>query len=49
MFIFADLFAKYLEAQLSKAALLAELDPNKLPVSLDQLYVYSTLFFIIKF
>ncbi|KAI0438618.1 hypothetical protein F4803DRAFT_534503 [Xylaria telfairii] len=38
MFIFADLFAKYLEAQLSKAALLAELDPSKLPVSLDHLY-----------
>ncbi|TGJ85994.1 hypothetical protein E0Z10_g2737 [Xylaria hypoxylon] len=38
MFIFADLFAKYLEAQLSKAALLAELDPNKLPVTLDHVY-----------
>ncbi|KAI0546033.1 hypothetical protein F4679DRAFT_559170 [Xylaria curta] len=38
MFIFADLFAKYLEAQLSRAALLAELDPSKLPVSLDHVY-----------
>ncbi|KAI1749840.1 hypothetical protein F4782DRAFT_511720 [Xylaria castorea] len=38
MFIFADLFAKYLEAQPSKAALLAELDPSKLPVSLDHVY-----------
>ncbi|KAJ8132836.1 hypothetical protein O1611_g785 [Lasiodiplodia mahajangana] len=38
MFIFADLFSKYLESQLSKAALLAELDPNKLPVSLDHVY-----------
>ncbi|TRX90263.1 hypothetical protein FHL15_008808 [Xylaria flabelliformis] len=38
MFIFADLFAKYLEAQLSRAALLEELDPSKLPVSLDHVY-----------
>ncbi|KAI1130797.1 hypothetical protein F5Y10DRAFT_275838 [Nemania abortiva] len=38
MFIFADLFSKYLESQLSTAALLSELDPNKLPVSLDQVY-----------
>ncbi|KAI0971965.1 hypothetical protein F4678DRAFT_430685 [Xylaria arbuscula] len=38
MFIFADLFAKYLEIQLTKAALLEELDPSKLPVTLDHVY-----------
>lgn len=35
MFIFAELFAKYLEDQLSRAEVLAELDPAKLPVKLD--------------
>jgi len=35
MFIFADLFAKYLEDQLSRTALLEELSPVKLPVNLD--------------
>ncbi|KAI1311218.1 hypothetical protein F5Y03DRAFT_324179 [Xylaria venustula] len=38
MFIFADLFAKYLESQLTKAALLEELNPSKLPVTLDHVY-----------
>ncbi|KAI0406999.1 hypothetical protein F4802DRAFT_605837 [Xylaria palmicola] len=38
MFIFASLFAKYLEAQLNRAALLTELDPSKLPVLLNDLY-----------
>ncbi|KAF2973525.1 hypothetical protein GQX73_g157 [Xylaria multiplex] len=38
MFIFADLFAKYLEAQLNRAALLTELDASKLPVNLDHVY-----------
>ncbi|KAI0100545.1 hypothetical protein GGR51DRAFT_532387 [Nemania sp. FL0031] len=38
MFIFADLFSKYLESQLSRAALLSQLDPNKLPVGLDHVY-----------
>jgi hypothetical protein len=35
MFIFAEVLAKYLESQLSRAALLAELHPAKLPVKLD--------------
>lgn len=39
MFIFAELFAKYLEDQLNRAALLEELDPVKLPVRLDNLSV----------
>ncbi|RWA12212.1 hypothetical protein EKO27_g2917 [Xylaria grammica] len=38
MFIFADLLAKYLEAQLNRAALLRELDPSRLPVDLDHVY-----------
>ncbi|KAI8631124.1 hypothetical protein F5Y19DRAFT_473523 [Xylariaceae sp. FL1651] len=38
MFIFADLFAKYLEDQLDRSALLLELHPAKLPVSLDHVY-----------
>ncbi|KAJ2988150.1 hypothetical protein NUW58_g4128 [Xylaria curta] len=39
MFIFADLFSKYLAAQLNRRDLLAELDPSKLPVNLDHVYV----------
>ena len=39
MFIFAELFAKYLEDQVSRAALLQELDPVKLPVKLDHVCV----------
>ena len=39
MFIFAELFAKYLESQFSRAALLNELDPHKLPVELDHVCV----------
>jgi hypothetical protein len=35
MFIFAEVLAKYLEGQLSRAALLAELNPATLPVKLD--------------
>ena len=35
MFIFAEMFADYLEDQLNTANLLAELDPSKLPVKLD--------------
>lgn len=35
MFIFAELFAKYLEDQISRAALIEELKPEKLPVNLD--------------
>jgi hypothetical protein len=35
MFIFAEVLAKYLHGQLSKAALLEELKPAKLPVKLD--------------
>jgi hypothetical protein len=35
MFIFAALFAKYLEDQISRAALLEQLDPDTLPVDLD--------------
>ena len=35
MFIFAEVWAKYLHGQLSKAALLEELKPAKLPVELD--------------
>lgn len=35
MFIFAEVLAKHLESQLSRAALLIELDPAKLPVQLD--------------
>lgn len=35
MFIFADLFARYLESQASRAALMEQLDPAKLPVNLD--------------
>ncbi|KAK3342072.1 hypothetical protein B0T25DRAFT_358324 [Lasiosphaeria hispida] len=38
MFIFAELFAKYLEGQFSRAKLLEELDPAKLPVDLDHVY-----------
>ncbi|GAW20388.1 hypothetical protein ANO14919_098940 [Xylariales sp. No.14919] len=38
MFIFADLLAKYLEAQFNRAALLRELDPSRLPVNLDHVY-----------
>lgn len=35
MFIFAELFSKYLEAQLNRDDLLKELDPSNLPVKLD--------------
>lgn len=35
MFIFAELFAKYLEDQFTREDLLIELDPVKLPVNLD--------------
>jgi hypothetical protein len=35
MFIFAKVLAEYLESQLSRADLLAELNPAKLPVKLD--------------
>ncbi|RYP61328.1 hypothetical protein DL771_010167 [Monosporascus sp. 5C6A] len=38
MFIFAELFAKYLEAQVNRADVLKELDPAKLPVKLDHVY-----------
>ncbi|KAI9148085.1 DNA repair protein RAD5B [Paramyrothecium foliicola] len=38
MFIFAELFAKYLENQVSRADLLEELEPTKLPVKLDHVY-----------
>ncbi|PGH01881.1 hypothetical protein AJ80_08953 [Polytolypa hystricis UAMH7299] len=38
MFIFAELFAKYLEDQPNKTALQEELDPAKLPVNLDNVY-----------
>lgn len=37
MFIFAELFAKYLEDQISQAALIEELKPEKLPVNLDHM------------
>jgi hypothetical protein len=39
MFIFAEVLAKYLEGQLTRAALLEELNPAKLPVKLDDVYV----------
>jgi hypothetical protein len=35
MFIFAEVLAKYLEGKLSRVDLLAELNPAKLPVTLD--------------
>ena len=35
MFIFAEVLAKYLEGQLTRADLLEELNPAKLPVQLD--------------
>jgi len=35
MFIFAELFAKYLEDQFSLKDLIAELCPERLPVKLD--------------
>lgn len=35
MFIFAEVLAKYLHSQLNRESLLAELDPAKLPVKLD--------------
>jgi hypothetical protein len=38
MFIFAELFAKYLEDQFSRANLLDELDPDRFPVKLDHVY-----------
>ncbi|KAK3389796.1 hypothetical protein B0H63DRAFT_104197 [Podospora didyma] len=38
MFIFAELFAKYLNDQLSTSALMKELEPDKLPVKLDHVY-----------
>ncbi|KAI1354798.1 hypothetical protein F5Y01DRAFT_239570 [Xylaria sp. FL0043] len=38
MFIFANLFSTYLENRDTKADLLAELDPSKLPVTLDHVY-----------
>ncbi|KAH7329590.1 hypothetical protein B0I35DRAFT_420512 [Stachybotrys elegans] len=38
MFIFAELFAKYLEDQVNRADLFKELEPNKLPVKLDHVY-----------
>jgi len=38
MFIFAELFAKYLEDQFSRADLLEELEPDKSPVNLDHVY-----------
>ncbi|KAI1170610.1 hypothetical protein F4777DRAFT_583757 [Nemania sp. FL0916] len=38
MFIFADLFARYLESQPSRAALLEQLAPARLPVELDHVY-----------
>ncbi|KAK0705713.1 hypothetical protein B0H67DRAFT_498262 [Lasiosphaeris hirsuta] len=38
MFIFAELFAKFLESQFSRAKLLEELDPAKLPVDLNHVY-----------
>jgi len=39
MFIFAEVLAQYLESQLSRAALLKELSPEKLPVKLDDVWV----------
>jgi hypothetical protein len=36
MFIFVELFAKYLERQPSRECLIEELDPQKLPVGLDE-------------
>ncbi|KAK2762332.1 hypothetical protein FQN54_001342 [Arachnomyces sp. PD_36] len=38
MFIFADLFARYLKDQPSRAALREQLDDNNLPVTLDHVY-----------
>jgi hypothetical protein len=35
MFIFAEMFAKYLMSQETVAELLKELQPDKLPVTLD--------------
>ena len=46
MFIFAEMLAKYLQDQPSKKALLDELDPSKLPVKLDHVYVSSTNYII---
>ncbi|KAI1321681.1 hypothetical protein F5Y16DRAFT_416784 [Xylariaceae sp. FL0255] len=43
MFIFADLFAKFLESQLNKAALLAELEPGKLPDDMTLNHVYERI------
>ncbi|KAK3294357.1 uncharacterized protein B0H64DRAFT_324187 [Chaetomium fimeti] len=38
MFIFAELFAKYLEDQFSRDHLLNELNPDRFPVKLDHVY-----------
>ncbi|KAK3377270.1 hypothetical protein B0T24DRAFT_237594 [Lasiosphaeria ovina] len=38
MFIFAELFARYLDDQFSRANLLDELSPERLPVKLDHVY-----------
>ena len=44
MFIFAELFAKYLEDLPSREALWRELDPAKLPINLDHVSVPSHFF-----